>query len=407
MKIFHVNKFFDLNGGAEVYLHDLMREQKLAGHEVHAFSTLSAQNLPSKDKKYFVKRYDLTKFEGCSVDAAVKAVNFLWNRQAQQSMRRALQELQPDVVHLHNIYHHLSTSILAPIRQSGVRCVQTLHDLKLACPNYRMYTEGSICERCKGGKYFEAVKHHCLSERFWPNALAASEMAWTKLRQAYERTVWVFICPSEFMRDKMVEWGEPASKFKVLRLPVEMRQPAHRGGGYVLAAGRLSLEKGYNMLIRAAARVPALDFKIAGRGALQVELQLLIHKLGAKNVELVGFKRGLDLANLYRKAEAFVAPSIGYENAPLAALDALGFGLPVLAARIGGLPELVYDGRNGYLAARGNQDDWVRILKKFASLSLAERGRLADESHRLAREEFHDWKKHVQLLEEIYRSQRD
>lgn len=404
MKILHVNKFFDLHGGAEIYLHDLMHAQKQAGHEVHALATLAPQNLPSKDKKYFVKRYDLHEFKGCSKAAAITAVNFVWNQQAKQSMQRALKELQPDVVHLHNIYHHLSTSILAPIRQSGVRCVQTLHDLKLACPNYRMYTEGSICERCKGGRYFEAVKHHCLAESFWPNALAAGEMAWTKLWQSYERAVQVFICPSEFMQNKMVEWGEPASKFKVLRLPVEMRQPAHRGGGYVLAAGRLSTEKGYDLLIRAAARVPALNFKIAGRGSLQVELQFLIHKLGAKNVELVGFKRGLDLANLYRKAEAFVACPIGYENSPLTVLDALGYSLPVLATRIGGLPEMVHEGKNGYLAGRGNQDDWVRILKKFAALSSEDRGELAAASRVLAEQKFSDWKKHVQLLDEIYRA---
>ncbi|MBU2613028.1 glycosyltransferase family 4 protein [Patescibacteria group bacterium] len=402
MRILHVNKFFDLNGGAEVYMHDLMRQQAAAGHEVHILSTASPKNLPSKDASRFVIRRDLSIREGAWKDFG-KAVAFVWNSEAEAAMDAALRDLKPEVVHLHNIYHHLSTSILAPIRKRGVSCVQTLHDLKLVCPNYRMATEGALCERCKGGRYWEAVKHRCLFPSFAPNALAAFEMGLTKSVQSYERTVRTFICPSRFMADKMIEWGEPASKMAVVRMPVLRRDPARRGGGYLLAVGRLSPEKGYEELILAAGRVPDVRIKIAGIGPLEERLREMMRRGRIENVDLVGFKRGDDLEALYREAEAFVACPVGYENAPLSVMDALGYGLPILATAIGGLPEMVTDGVNGFLVAHGNGDAWVEALKRFDTLSFEARDRMASESTRLINERFPTVERHLEQVLSAYR----
>lgn len=405
MRILHVNKFFDRNGGAEVYMHELMRHQSEAGHEVHVLSTRSPNNLPSQDASRFVARYDLSHFDPSrpkewKTDAII-AANFIWNREAKRAMEQALRELKPDAVHLHNIYHHLSTSILAPIRSSGITCVQTLHDLKLACPNYRMATEDAICERCKGGRYWEAVTHRCLFPGMMPNMLAAAEMGMTKLRQSYERTVRTFICPSRFMAEKMAEWGEPASKFTVVRMPIDRKPSAHRDGGYLLAVGRLSPEKGYEDLIRAAGRVPEIRIKIAGIGPVEDRLREVMRSEKIENVELVGYKRGTDLVALYDGAEAFVSSPVGYENAPLSVLDALGYGLPILATDIGGLPEMVEDGANGYLVRHGSRDAWVMALKRFAALSDEARSHMADESRRVA-ESFPDWTQHVELISQAY-----
>lgn len=402
MKILHVNKFFDLRGGAEAYMHGLMRHQEEAGHEVHALSTRSPGNLPSPDASRFVTRYDLRKADSTAVDAR-KAVNFLWNREARRAMDAALRDLQPDVVHLHNVYHHLSTSILAPIRKAGVPCVQTLHDLKLACPNYKMYTEGSLCERCKGGRYVEAIKHRCLSTSFLPNMLAAMEMGMTKARQSYERTVHTFICPSQFMADKMTEWGEPASKFTVVRPPVTIpAQGAARDGGYLLAVGRLSPEKGYDQLIRAAAKVPNARIVIAGMGPEEDRLRTSIRSHAITNVELAGHQRGADLERLYRGASGFISCPSGYENAPLAVLDALAYGLPILASRVGGLPEMVQDFHNGFLVDMGNTDAWIAALKRFAALAPEALTQMAEASRARARTAYPDWKKHVDMVGDVY-----
>ncbi len=384
-------------------MHGLMAHQEEAGHEVHALSTRDPKNLPSPDRSRFVKRRELSASGGIKSDIET-AINFLWNSDAKKAMELAITELRPDVIHLHNVYHHLSTSILEPIRNSGVRCVQTLHDLKLACPNYRMYTEGSLCERCKGGRYYEAVKHRCLVESFLPNVLAALEMGITKSKQSYERTVHRFICPSDFMERKMVEWGEPSTKFTVVRMPAQRFDQAQRGGGYALAVGRLAPDKGFDELIRAASEVPHLPIKIAGRGPLEDELKHLIAGLGAGHVELVGFKRGKEFEELHEKAEVFLAMPRGYENAPLSVTDAISHGLPVIGYDIGGIPEMIEDERSGYLVPHGNRDLFVGALKRFAALSSDEHDRMAKASHALARSRFPTWDEHCAQIEEVYRS---
>jgi glycosyltransferase involved in cell wall biosynthesis len=247
------------------------------------------------------------------------------------------------------------------------------------------------------------VKHHCISASFLPNVLAALEMGMTKSRRSYERTIKTFICPSQFMADKMIEWGEPASQFVVARMPMMTpSERAMRDGGYVLAVGRLSPEKGYEELIRAIAHVPTLQLKIAGTGPEHDRLQALIRSLGVANVELVGFKRGEELWELYRHAEAFIASPIGYENSPLTVLDALAYGLPILATRIGGLPEMVHDGVNGYLVERASVDGWISTLKRFAGLSVVERATMANASFDHGQKTYPDWEGHLEELEKIY-----
>jgi len=402
MKILHINKFFDTRGGVEVYLHQLMAHQSASGHDVHALSTRADENAPSKDAPYFIHRFDFSRSDGWKEDAR-KAGAYMWNTAARDATKKIIKDIHPDVIHLHNIYHHLSSSILGPIRESGIRCVQTLHDLKLGCPNYSMFTEGSVCERCKGGKYWNAIEHHCLTKLHGGNVLAAAEMAFTKTTQSYEKTVHTFITPSTFYRDKLVEWGEPANKFVVIRNPAEVSAvPAKDGGGYVLFVGRLSKEKGVDVLIRAAAKVPSLIVKIAGRGPEEAKLRELARSLGAANVSFLGFVPWDNLIPLRDCAEALVVPSVWYENCPLVVLEALGQGLPVLASHIGGIPELIDDGEDGWLVTPGDVNAWAEALHRVLRVSPSDRACMGERGRERIRIR-HGWKEHGEKLEEVYK----
>ncbi len=401
MRILHVNKFFDLRGGAEAYLHRVMSHQADRGHDVHALSTSAPSNLPSPDEKYFVHRFDYSKTEGWKEDAR-KAASFVWNREAARAMDEMLRDIRPDIVHLHSVYHHLSTSILKPIRDAHVRCVQTLHDLKLACPNYSMFTQGAVCERCKGGCYWNAVSHSCLFPSFAANTLGACEMAMTKMSHAYETSVHRFIAPSEFLRTKMVEWGEPASKFTVVRNPADVAvHQSPRGGGYVLGIGRLTIAKGFETLVRAAARIPTLALRIAGTGPDEERLKHVARSIGASNVTFLGFVMPDALADLRARAEAVAVPSVCYENCPLSVLEALGDGIPVLASNIGGIPEIIDDGREGLLAEPGNVDAWTACLQTFLVLP-EDRRRVMGEKGRDRIRAQHSWMNHLEELDRVY-----
>ncbi len=402
MKILHVNKFFDPRRGAEMVLHATIERQRRAGHEVHVFSTRSPQNFPSDDTRYFVERFDYAISEGMRKDMR-KAASFMWNREAKRAIARMLAELRPDVIHLHNIYHHLSSSILDPIRASRIPCVQTLHDYKLACPNYRMFTEGSPCERCKGGNYLEAVKHQCLTSSFAGNLLASLEMGMTKARQSYERTVRAFICPSEFIREKMIAWGEPAGKMIVIPNAVDLpERVASRDGGYFLSVGSLSIEKGLETLLRAAARVPEAKIQIAGIGPEEGRLRSLATTLGLSNVEFLGFVRRADLDVVRSSAAALVHPSISYDNAPLAVLEAMAAGMPVIGSRIGGIPEQIADAETGFLVEPADVGAWAEALSTFCTMPESDRRAMGDAGRARAAELF-SWEQHLARLDETYR----
>ncbi len=402
MKILQVNKFFDLQGGAEIYMHELAKRQREAGHDVHFFSTNSERNLPTKDQEYFVTRYDLKKKHDPITSLRI-AANVLWNREAKRAFARMLDDLKPDVIHLHNIYHHLSSSILSEIRARNIPCVQTLHDYKLAAPNYGMFDHGAICERSKGGKYYNVIKHRCLSPKWIYNVLIAGEMYFTKATQAYERTVSLFLCPSRFLMEKMVDWGEPKSKFRLAPNPAELsEEPASLGGGYLLFAGRLSEEKGLESLIRAAATIPELPIKIAGRGPLDEKLRALVKELGADHVEFLGFVAPSQLDPIRRRAEALVYPSVFYENASLSILESMGAGLPVLTTRIGGNPELVEDGVNGFLVIPNSIEDWKRNLRRFLATTPEIRKQMGEKGRDKISKR-HLWADHLELVGKYYR----
>lgn len=401
MRILHVNKFFDFHGGAEVYLHELMDRQREAGHEVHVFATKKPGTPPHPDDRFSPDYHPYTHSEGVVQDVK-KGLAFVWNRQARAAFSRMLDEVRPDVIHLHNIYHHLSTSILAEIRKRNLVCVQTLHDHKLACPNYKMFTQGSICERCKNGKYLQAVKYQCLSTSFVGNMLGAVEMHLTKLTSSYEKTVQAFLCPSRYLEQTMKEWGEPASKLVYLPNPTDMpKEQAPRGGGYVLYAGRLSPEKGVDTLIRAIATIHDLPLWIAGTGPEEARLKRLAEELGASHVRFLGFVAPVDLAKIRAASEATVLATRMRENASGAILESLAAGIPVLASKVGGNPELVQEERTGWLIPADDEDAWREALRRFKDASPERRTEMGVLARAFIRET-RTWKQHLQALERLY-----
>ena len=405
MKIIQVNKFFDLRGGAEMYMHRLSAHLAERGHEVHVFSTYSDHNKPSSDEKYFITRYELNQKEDWITDLK-KARNFFWNSEAKKNFERMLDEVQPDVVHIHNAYHHLSSSIFFALqKRPHIKVVQTLHDYKLACPNYKMYVNNDICEKCRGGKYYQAVKNRCLAPGILPNCLASLEMSFTKITHIYEKTVDFFICPSKFMKKKMEEWGEPPSKMIYLPNPIDI--PAEvspqRGGGNYIYIGRLHEVKGVDIIIKAITSVDNLKLDIVGEGPEREKLEELARRTDPDRVKFFGFQTGEKLKELRSKAKAMLLPSRWYENAPLSILESLSWGIPVIGSDIGGIPEMIEDGKTGFLAKNNNVDDWISSLLKMEKLNLEDRLKMGDLGREFVARQM-NWKKHLQKIEEIYQS---
>lgn len=344
------NKYFFRKGGAETYLFDLFDELPARGWELVQFSMQHERNEPTPYAPYFVDKVDYHE-HGSLIGEARAAMRLLYSNQARANMERLVRDTRPHLAHLHNIYHQISPSILPVLKRHGVPVVMTLHDLKLACPNYKMRTGGKICERCLGGDFYQAVVHRCVQDSRLKSALCALEAYLARWTRVYLDNVDLFITPSEFYRRKLIEGGVPAQQLVTLASFVHPEQytPRYDKGDYFLYLGRLSEEKGIMSLVRAAAGLPGKRLLIAGEGPMQEAIEALLRAQHVSNVELVGMQSGQALIELIRGARCVVVPSEWYENCPRSAIEAMACGTPVIGADIGGIPDMVEDGVTGLL----------------------------------------------------------
>ena len=186
-------------------------------------------------------------------------------------------------------------------------------------------------------------------------------------RERLETCTNMFICPSHFLADKMIQGGFDKAKMRTLCNFIDVdkcRKDSYEKDDYYCFIGRLSHEKGITTLVEAARQLP-YKLKIIGGGPLMEQLKSLTT---GTNIEFVGYKQWTEIKELVGHARFSVIPSEWYENNPLSVIEAQCLGTPVLGARIGGIPELIEEGINGMLFKSKNATDLKEKIKKmFAS----------------------------------------
>lgn len=367
-RLLSLNNYHYRRGGADmVFLeHDALFRD--LGWETAVFAMRHPNNIPTPWEQYFADELEL----GGNYSFPKKlsmAGKVIYSREARKKLSALLAKFRPDIAHAHNIYHHLSPSILSLLHESGIPTVMTAHDLKLACPAYKMLNNQGICERCKGGNVLNLIKYRCIHNSLPISGLIAIESFVHRIFGLYRRNLDKIVTPSEFFRTKLVEWGWPEEK--ITYIPNYVRtdeyQPQYQPGNNFLYFGRLAQEKGVDTLIRAAAQA-RVGLRIVGTGPDETKLKALAVAQGG-NVEFLGYRTGEDLKSLLRDARAIVLPSQWYENAPMSVLEAYASGKIVIAANIGGIPEMVMEGETGFLFESGNVDELANRLTRVSSLS--------------------------------------
>jgi glycosyltransferase involved in cell wall biosynthesis len=354
MTILMVNKFHYLRGGAERYVFDLTRLLEREGHRVIPFATHHRENVSSPYSADFIPAPDFDSPAGPG--AALRAAGrVIYSRSARRALAQVLARHQPDLVHLHNIAHHFSPSVLDELRRAGLPVVQTVHDFKLLCPTYLMLCHGEICERCAGGNVVHAILHRCNRGSVLRSAVSAAESFLAATRDAYA-PVRRFLCPSLFLLEKLRARGFAPERLVHLPLFVD---PARFGGvgeseaglgEHAIFVGRLSAEKGLRTLLQAAAAAREVPLVIAGDGPLAPELARIVRDQSLTHVTLAGRLSGEALVERWRRARFTLVPSECYENFPLAAAESFALGKPVVGSRLGGVAELVgAEGERGRL----------------------------------------------------------
>ena len=218
MKILQVNQFYYLRGGAERYFLDLTEALRREGHEVAVFSMQHPKNQATPWSRYFISRIS---FNEMDLRYALKAPGrVIYSLEAKRKFSQLLDDFQPDVIHIHNIYHHLSPSLLTVAKKRKIPVVMHLHDYKMICPNQSLFTKGAYCERCRDEKFYHCLLNKCLKGSLPGSALATVEMyLHHSVFRIYEKNIDCFIAPSRFMKDTMVRFGQKAEKIRVIYNP--------------------------------------------------------------------------------------------------------------------------------------------------------------------------------------------
>jgi glycosyltransferase involved in cell wall biosynthesis len=370
MRILHVNKFLYRRGGAEAYMLDLAELQRARGDDVSFFAMEHPDNQADVNADLFPPRMELNPPPSGVAARVATSVDILYRRSARIGMDAILDRVRPDVVHLHNIYHQLSPSILRPVARRGIPTVMTLHDYKLACPTYQFLDNGRICEACIGRRFHNATRRRCNQGSLGASILSTVELTAHTFLGAYD-PVDVLICPSEFMLAKMRQAEVYPDRLTHIPHFCDLSRiaPATAPGSGVLYAGRLSSEKGVDVLIDAAALLPpGIDVTIAGDGPDLAALRLRAEAAGlAGRVRFAGRLPSAELHELMRSSAVVVAPSRWYENQPMVVLEAFGCARPVVASDLGGMPELITDGVTGRLVRHDDPTALALALTELAT----------------------------------------
>lgn len=401
MQVLSINKFFYLYGGSERYMFALNDLLEKHGHAISHFAMHHEKNEYSPYSEFFAPKSDY--FSDTSlIEKAESAARVIYSQTAKRNLSNLLKQHSPHVAHLHNIAHQLSPSILYALADKKIPIVQTLHDYKLICPTYTLYTNGQICERCISGTFIHASLQRCNRDSLLASLTNTVEMYLHRVLRSYD-LVDVFISPSRFLRSKMLESGVDGDRIKHVPLFINSRdfQPNYQHDGYFLFMGQLIDVKGVDILLDAIALVPQARLVVAGRGTSEKSLQQKAVSLGI-DVTFVGFQSGVALRKLVCEAMAVVVPSRWYENQPFAILEALAYGKPVIGSNLGGIAELVNEYEDGLLFQPEDASDLAARLEWI--LSNQDRLLVMGQAGRRKIEEEFSPAIHYQKIYEIYQN---
>ena len=385
MKVLLVNKFHYKKGGSETYYFALAEALKKNGHEVIFFSMNDEKNIDCDQKEYFVSN---SAYNGGLKQKIKMIMNLTYSKETYKKLNSLLEKEKPDLAILNLVHRQLTLSVIDALKKHNVKIYWTMHDLITVCPNYTMLdNNGNICEKCLNGNYNHCFKGNCVKGSKLMSYLATREAKVIKKKKWYD-DVDLFICPSEFYKNKLKEANFTKSEIICMRnpLPLDTKYELNdKDEGYVLYFGRLSKEKGVKLLIDS---MKSFNYKliVLGTGPIKEELENYVKEENIKNVELLGFKQGEELTNYIRNSRCVVLPSSWYENGPYSAMEAMALGKPLIVSNNGGLPELVEDGANGYIFKK--EEELTTCINKMINIDEKEYKSMCENSLNKAKQMF-------------------
>lgn len=340
MKILIANKFFYPRGGDCISTINLYELLKSKGNEVAIFSMNYSENNSTEWDKYFAQEVS---FSVGGIKGKLLAIKRIFGGAGvKKQFIKLLDDFQPDVIHLQNIHSYLSPILAKIAHKRNIKVIWTLHDYKLICPAYSCLRNGKTCELCFKDKT-QVIRKKCMKGSLIASVLAYAEIKYWNKKKLIKYTD-TFICPSQFMFNKMAANKFPKEKLFVISnfieqsklILLEKYKHENKKLSYCYV-GRLSEEKGISELLKTASKLPYTLF-VAGTGPLFDSLK---QQYESSTIHFLGHISSEEVVKLISSVHFLVMPSVCYENNPLSVIESLCLGTPVLGAEIGGIPELL------------------------------------------------------------------
>lgn len=352
MKILQINNIAFKKGGAEAVFLNTVDVLRKNGHTVF---TLSLDNDSADENEAF------------SINSKNVSHNNFYSWNAKKTIEKVIIKTNPDVIHIHSIIGGITYSIFQVIKKYKVPVVATIHDFRLLCPTYVfLNSKNEICEKCKGRKYYNCLINNCSPRGRVRSAMLALESYFRDFFYPFNKMIDAFIFVSDFSRNKFCGvYPELAGKSVLISNFTNEFDKSDIKGSYFLFFGRLIKIKGLITLLKAFKEMPEQNMIIVGNG----ELYDVVEKNKTPNIIMAGFKEGKELKKYIKESSFVLLTSECYETNSMVVIESFAMGKPVIASRIGAVPELVTENKNGYLFTPGNTDELVSKIENASRIN--------------------------------------
>ncbi|MDW3192761.1 MAG: glycosyltransferase family 4 protein [Cytophagales bacterium] len=394
-RVLCVGNYFYPKGGSDRYFINLVQLLNEKGYSAIPFTTSHKLNETSKWSSYFLPpnstdHYSLT-----------SSINLFHSRAAQKSIRNLLSRETVNIAHL-NIYSQFSSSILAPLKESGIPIVQTLHDYKPVCPTYSFYRQEKICEACGTGSNWQVITKKCNRGSYLRSFATLAESYFAQYKGSI-KSINHFISVCEFQRQKLLQYNIlPEESITTIPNFIDTKyfSPTGKKGQYLLYFGRVEEYKGLHTLINAVAPLKHINLVIAGEGSVKEELQEKVTHQNLNHITFLPFQQNQALLDLISGALCTVIPSKVYELCPMSILESFALEKMVIGTNEGGIPELITDQQNGLLF---KSDDEFDLRAKIVSAFDKKQNTIAmGVEGRKTVEEKYNIHRHYEALQKVY-----
>lgn len=369
MKVLQVNRRWRSSSDSESYMFGLSQLLTDHGHEVIPFAVQDPGNEPSPYSSLFVSPLELTQTYRQPIHKIFgTAARIMYSRESRNRMSILADLTHPHVAHIHNIYLHISPSVLPPLVRRGVGIVMTVHDTKLFCPAHTSFRDDRECRRCRPYRYLACAGGRCVKGSSLASSFCAVELLAHDALHAYTGKVDRFIAPSWYMAGRLLDRGLPQEKVAVIPNFVDTGQwplSDEEDEGYVFFGAAQLPEEGMVTLVRAFAEMPEIPLKVAGCGMMDQSARELAWDLGADNIEFLGYMSDREMAELMAGCRFLCVPYERPGNVPSIVLKAFSTGKPVVAAGTGAIPEAVREGITGRLMAPGDIGSTKSVVREL------------------------------------------